>query len=257
MVAPTGKRISLHAETNSVMERRQQRLTESGRTDPLAHLASLPRWWRWRRWPARRSLPNGRARASTSSTSPPPPNCGRARAKARGVDITGETCPHYMMLGEADYARCRGVIRVNPPVRESANDEPLWAALIDGTIDMIATDHAPHTPEEKTRADIWAVDCGFPGVETQMPLMLTEVAAGPLFHLRLCALERGQSGQGVGSLSPQGRDPARRRCRFRLRRSRPRLDAARRRSPVALEDLSLGRQAVVGLPRHTMVRAAS
>ena len=56
--------------------------------------------------------------------------------------------------------------------------EPLWAALIDGTIDVIATDHAPHSVEEKTRDNIWTVDCGFPGVETQMPLMLTEAAAG-------------------------------------------------------------------------------
>jgi dihydroorotase len=99
-------------------------------------------------------------------------------AKARGVDITGETCPHYLILSADDYARFAGVIRVNPPVRETRNQAPLWAALADGTIDLIATDHAPHTPEEKTRNDIWTVDCGFPGVETQMPLMLTEVAAG-------------------------------------------------------------------------------
>ena len=73
-----------------------------------------------------------------------------------------------------------GIIRVNPPVREARNHAPLWSALADGTIDIIATDHAPHTPEEKTRNDIWAVDCGFPGVETQMPLMLTEVNNGRL-----------------------------------------------------------------------------
>ena len=84
-------------------------------------------------------------------------------AKARGVDITGETCPHYLMLSADDYARFAGVIRVNPPVREARNQEPLWGALADGTIDLIATDHAPHTPEEKTRNDIWTVDCGFPG----------------------------------------------------------------------------------------------
>jgi dihydroorotase len=54
----------------------------------------------------------------------------------------------------------------------------LWRALADGTIDIIATDHAPHAIEEKTRNDIWTVDCGFPGVETQMPLMLTEVDRG-------------------------------------------------------------------------------
>tara|TARA_Y100001947_G_scaffold158575_1_gene172172 strand:- start:3682 stop:4230 length:549 start_codon:yes stop_codon:yes gene_type:complete len=46
---------------------------------------------------------------------------------------------------------------------------------MDGTIDMIATDHAPHAPEEKTRENIWECDCGFPGIETQMALMLTEV----------------------------------------------------------------------------------
>jgi dihydroorotase len=99
-------------------------------------------------------------------------------AKARGVDITGETCPHYLMLSADDYARFAGVIRVNPPVREAPNQEPIWAALADGTIDLIATDHAPHSAEEKTRNDIWTVDCGFPGVEWQMPLMLTAVNAG-------------------------------------------------------------------------------
>jgi dihydroorotase len=99
-------------------------------------------------------------------------------AKARGVDITGETCPHYVLLSTDDYARFAGVIRVNPPVREARNQQPLWDAMADGTIDVIATDHAPHSPEEKTRNDIWTVDCGFPGVETQMPLMLTEVNAG-------------------------------------------------------------------------------
>src|SRR5262249_36285452 len=99
-------------------------------------------------------------------------------AKARGVDVTGETCPHYLMLSTDDYARLGGVIRVNPPVRETRNQEPLWAALADGTIDLIATDHAPHAIEEKTRNDIWTVDAGFPGVETQMPLMLTAVNAG-------------------------------------------------------------------------------
>jgi dihydroorotase len=101
-----------------------------------------------------------------------------AEAKARGVDITGETCPHYLMLSSEDYARFAGIIRVNPPVREAHHQAPLWRALADGLIDVIATDHAPHAPAEKTRNDIWSVDCGFPGVETQMPLMLTEVARG-------------------------------------------------------------------------------
>ena len=71
-----------------------------------------------------------------------------------------------------------GILRVNPPVREARHNQPLWDALAEGVVDMIATDHAPHTPEEKTRKRIWDCDCGFPGVETQMPIMLTEVNAG-------------------------------------------------------------------------------
>jgi dihydroorotase len=179
VVAPTGKRISLHAETNSVMERREGKLRQAGRVEPMAHLASRPdvvaieavsRAAVLAEWTG--------ARAHVLHISSADELRPLAEAKARGVDITGETCPHYLMLSTEDYARFGGVIRVNPPVREARNQEPLWAALMDGTIDVIATDHAPHSFEEKTRNDIWTVDCGFAGVETQMPLMLTAIAGG-------------------------------------------------------------------------------
>jgi dihydroorotase len=181
VVAATGKRISLHAETNSIMERRQERLTLAGRRDPLAHIASRPavvaveavsRAAILAEWTG--------ARIHILHISSAEELRPLREAKARGVDITGETCPHYLMLSSDDYHTMAGIIRVNPPVREKRNQEPLWDALTDGTIDLIATDHAPHTPEEKTRNDIWAVDCGFPGVETQMPLMLNEVNNGRL-----------------------------------------------------------------------------
>jgi dihydroorotase len=181
VVAATGKRISLHAETNSIMERRQERLTTAGRRDPLAHIASRPavvaveavsRAAILAEWTG--------ARIHILHISSAEELRPLREAKARGVDITGETCPHYLMLSTDDYHTMAGIIRVNPPVREKRNQEPLWNALTDGTIDLIATDHAPHTPEEKTRNDIWAVDCGFPGVETQMPLMLNEVNNGRL-----------------------------------------------------------------------------
>ncbi len=179
VAAATGKRISLHAETASIMARREARMTAVGRRDPLAHLAARPavvaveavaRAAILAEWTG--------ARIHILHISSADELRPLAEAKARGVDITGETCPHYLMLSAADYARCGGIIRVNPPVREVHHQAPLWRALIDGTIDVIATDHAPHAPEEKTRNDIWSVDCGFPGVETQMPLMLTEVAKG-------------------------------------------------------------------------------
>src|SRR5262245_2005246 len=190
-VAPTGKRISLHAETNSIMERRETQLRAAGRTDALAHIASRPavvaveavsRAALLAEWTG--------ARIHVLHISSAEELRPLREAKARGVDVTGETCPHYLMLSTDDYARLGGVIRVNPPVRETRNQEPLWAALADGTIDLIATDHAPHAIEEKTRNDIWTVDAGFPGVETQMPLMLGAVNAGRLTicdYVRLCA----------------------------------------------------------------------
>ncbi len=179
VVAPTGKRVSLHAETNSIMERRETRMRQAGRIDPLAHIASRPavvaveavsRAAILAEWTG--------ARIHILHISSAEELRPLREAKARGVDITGETCPHYVLLSSDDYARFAGVIRVNPPVREARNQQPLWDAMADGTIDVIATDHAPHSQEEKTRNDIWTVDCGFPGVETQMPLMLNEVNAG-------------------------------------------------------------------------------
>jgi dihydroorotase len=179
VVAPTGKRISLHAETNSIMVRRELRMRDAGRVDPLAHIASRPavvaieavsRAAILAEWTG--------ARIHILHISSAEELRPLREAKARGIDITGETCPQYLFLSTDDYARFGGVIRVNPPVREKCNQEPLFAALADGTVDMVATDHAPHSVEEKTRNDIWTVDCGFPGVETQMPMMLSEVAAG-------------------------------------------------------------------------------
>ena len=189
VVAPTGKRISLHAETNTIMERRETRLRQAGRTDPLAHLASRPtvvaieavsRAAILAEWTG--------ARIHILHISSADELRPLREAKARGVDITGETCPHYLMLSADDYAKNAGVIRVNPPVREKRNQEPLWAALADGTVDIVATDHAPHSRDEKTRNDMFDVDCGFPGVESQMPLMLTEVNAGRMTIMDYVAL---------------------------------------------------------------------
>lgn len=179
IIAQHGYRISLHAETASIIARRESKLKAAGRVDPLAHLAARPavvaieavsRAGVLAEWTG--------ARIHILHVSSADELRPLRDAKARGVDITAETCPHYLLLDTADYARVGSLIRVNPPVREAHNKGPLWQALMDGTIDMIATDHAPHVPEEKRREDIWQADCGFPGVEVQMPLMLTEVSAG-------------------------------------------------------------------------------
>ena len=178
-LAALGVRTVVHAENSSIMARREGHLRAAGRTDPLAHLAARPavaeieaigRVITLAEWTgARLHIAHHSAADSLFLI---------RDAKRRGVDITVETCPQYLLINTEHMKRLGGLLRVNPPIREPRHNEPLWQALMEGVIDMIATDHAPHTPEEKTREDIWRCDCGFPGVETQMPLMLTEVNRG-------------------------------------------------------------------------------
>jgi dihydroorotase len=178
-LAPLGIRTVVHAENSSIMARRQAQLIAAGRSDALAHLAARPavceieaisRVSILAQWTgARLHIAHHSAADSLYLIED---------AKARGVDITVETCPQYLLLNTDSMMKLGGVLRVNPPVRESRHNEPLWQALKSGVIDMIATDHAPHSIEEKTRPNIWECDCGFPGVETQMPIMLTEVNKG-------------------------------------------------------------------------------
>jgi dihydroorotase len=181
IIARHGLRIALHAENASIMARRQIKLQQAGRCDPLAHLAARPpvvaveavsRAAILAEWTG--------ARIHILHVSSGDELRPLREAKARGVDITAETCPHYLLLDEQAYTDKGSLIRVNPPVREKTHQDQLWAGVRDGTIDMIATDHAPHAKEEKHKDDIWCTDCGFTGVETQMPLMLTQVRAGRL-----------------------------------------------------------------------------
>ncbi|WP_018411406.1 allantoinase AllB [Methyloversatilis thermotolerans] len=176
-LAPLGIRTVVHAENSSIMARRQQRMQAAGRIDALAHLAARPevceieaigRVLALAEWTG--------ARVHIAHHSAADSLFVIRDAKRRGVDVTVETCPQYLLLNTDDMRRLGGILRLNPPIREPRHNQPLWDALMDGTIDMIATDHAPHAPEEKTREDIWTCDCGFPGVETQMPVMLTEIS---------------------------------------------------------------------------------
>ena len=93
------------------------------------------------------------------------------RAKAEGVDVTCETAPHYLLLDENDMQE-DGRFKMNPPLRGKRDREALLRGLTDGTIDMIATDHAPHSEEEKGRG-LAGSAFGIVGLETAFPLLYT------------------------------------------------------------------------------------
>jgi len=100
-------------------------------------------------------------------------------------NVTCEVTPHHLFFTEKDWDKLGPLGKVNPPLRSEGDRRALWASL--NRIDMIASDHAPHTLEEKEQ-DIWSAPPGVPGVETSLPLMLHAVKAG---HISLqCLVER-------------------------------------------------------------------
>ncbi len=95
------------------------------------------------------------------------------KAKAEGLDVTCETGPHYLLLDDSCLQE-DGCFKMNPPLRDKADREALLEGLADGTIDMIATDHAPHSAEEKGRG-LEKSAMGIVGLETAFPLLYTEL----------------------------------------------------------------------------------
>lgn len=95
------------------------------------------------------------------------------QAKARGVDVTCETAPHYLVLCDEDMQE-DGRFKMNPPLRSREDKEALIEGIKDGTIDMIATDHAPHSAEEKERGLEKSL-MGVVGLETAFPVLYTEL----------------------------------------------------------------------------------
>jgi len=91
--------------------------------------------------------------------------------------VTAEVIPNHLLLIVNDYEKLGTLVQMNPPIRQPEDNAALWQGLHDGVIDFIATDHAPHTLEEK-RLPYPDSPSGMPGVETSLPLMLTQMKAG-------------------------------------------------------------------------------
>jgi dihydroorotase (multifunctional complex type) len=97
------------------------------------------------------------------------------QAQRNGVKVSAETCPHYLLLNSG----AEKTHKVYPPIRDESHREALWEAVRKGIIEIIASDHAPHTPGEKA-LPLWQAPAGLCGVETLVPLMLNEVNRGSL-----------------------------------------------------------------------------
>jgi allantoinase len=95
-------------------------------------------------------------------------------ARARGVNVSCETCPHYLVFTEEDVERLGAVAKCSPPIRSQTEQEALWQAIFAGNLPMVVSDHSPAPAEMKTDANFFNVWGGISGCQSLLPLLLTE-----------------------------------------------------------------------------------
>jgi dihydroorotase len=175
-IAATGLRIGFHAENNEIMQHLIRQMKAAGRSDPLAHVDSRPPLAEVE------SIQRMGLYAKHTGTKIHIFHLSSREGldmidewRAKGVDITCETGAHYVFMKAEDMARVGVRLRMNPPIRygSEGHGDYLLEGLKDGRVNQIATDHSPHTAEEKLNDDIWKAISGFPGVETSVRFFLT------------------------------------------------------------------------------------
>ncbi|HEV2389886.1 MAG TPA: allantoinase AllB [Nitrososphaerales archaeon] len=211
LVGKAGMRVSVHAEDDSVVRQRISELRKIGRVDAMAHYESRPE--AAEEIAVRRAVAIAReakcnlhiAHLSSAAGAREVRRAKRSRRRG-GADVTAETCPQYLLLDKGDYAEKGSLMKANPSVKRKEDRLALWRAVREGTVDMIATDHAPHTIEEKTAgASIFDRASGFPGLETSVALMLTCVSRGLLSLSRYVRLTSAGPAQAWGLYPKKGR----------------------------------------------------
>ncbi len=186
IVAKSGRRVSFHAEDDALIKSRLSGLRHAGRTDAIAHYESRPELAESNA--VRRAIRLGAESGCDVHIAHLSSAAGAQDVRAgkrQGRRVTAETCPQYLLLDKDDYKSKGALMKVNPSIKRSEDRDALWRALTDGTIDMLATDHAPHALKEKVSGEsIFDKPSGFPGLETAVALMLTCV------NRRLLSLSR-------------------------------------------------------------------
>jgi dihydroorotase len=174
-ISETKVPIAVHAEDKTTLEEAKKRIQKAGRSDAEAFLEAHP--------------PDAEVKAIQHVTKLAQ-NTGAhihichvssagglktIQTTKRTLNLTCEVTPHHLLL-TAQYVKKHGNMALMlPPLRTRADTEALWKALRQGSIDTIASDHAPHSMEEKKAQSMWDVKPGIAGLETMLPLMLTEV----------------------------------------------------------------------------------
>lgn len=178
VIASTGLPCLVHAENQDIVERGIEEAEEKMRNDPIAHCEFRP--------PIAEAEATQRTILFAEKTGVHlhvcHMTCSQAvkildAAKKRGQNVTGETSTNYLFFTEKDMEKRGPYVKVDPPLRREEDRRHLWKALNNGTLDVLASDHAPYTKEEKERGweNIFDAPSGGVVVETTLPLMLDAV----------------------------------------------------------------------------------
>lgn len=204
IIASTGLRIGFHAENNDVMQHLIRKYKAEGRTDAIAHLETRPVLAEVESI-QRLALfaKHTGCKVHVYHLSSKDGMETIADWRARGVDITCETGGHYCFLSLEEYQRQGSVVRMNPPVRGLEHGGALLEGLVNGKVSMIATDHSPHTREEKINDDIWKAISGFVGVETSVQVFLDRAVNAGKMTLPQFVRVTSRNPAEVWSMAPQ------------------------------------------------------
>lgn len=183
ILARTGVITAFHAENNDMIKKNIARLKKEGKVSPIYHERSRP--------PVVEMEATAKillfaektgAKVEIAHISTPEVVELVRQAKLKGVYAIAETCPHYLFLNENALEEFGAFAKCNPPLRDEAQRKKMWEYLVNGYIDIVGSDHAPYTKEEKEKGngDIFQPPAGFPGLSTRLPLMFTAVKQGKL-----------------------------------------------------------------------------
>jgi allantoinase len=177
--ARLGVPVGVHAESHEMVERLGAELQAAKRTDRLAWCRARP--------PAaeveaiRRLISCVRGAGPDACAHVVHVSCAEGlaevqAARERGLRVTAETCPHYLTFTEDDFERLGPVLKCAPPIRDAATRERLWGALLAGQVDLVASDHSPCPAADKHKGerDVWQAWGGIAGIQTTLPVLLTE-----------------------------------------------------------------------------------
>ncbi len=181
LVKESGRFVSCHAESEQLIQLFEGRTKGVGRKDPRAFVESRP--------PVVEAMSIAQLAVLSADlgvhvhiahVSGATALHQLQLAQAAGVNLTGETCPQYLLFNASDMDQHGPFAMIKPPLRKASDNAALWEGLIGGSLLAIASDHAPFTLDEKERGlvDIWKGAIGLPGIEALLPMILTEALDG-------------------------------------------------------------------------------